>query len=83
MGNQFIQVFDGKQVLISFYGTFRRPFIHGEVVYSHDDMYLVRDSIGNGGFQLYYNPIGDYARPQSEVETNKWVAMYEFDLNLR
>jgi hypothetical protein len=81
MGNQFIQMIDGEQVLVSFYGTFRRAFIHGVVVYSHGDMYLVRDNIGNGGFQLYHCPIGSYARPQSEVDTNKWVAMYEFDLN--
>jgi hypothetical protein len=82
VGNQFIQIVDGKQVLVSYYGIFRRQYIHGEVVYSHGDMYLVRDNIGNGGFWLYHCPIGDYARPQSAVATAKWLAMYEFDMGV-
>lgn len=79
MGNQFIQMFNGKQVLISFYGIQQRPFIHGEVVDSHKDMYLVRDSIGNGAYQLYHCPIGDSARPQSPADTDRWVKWYEED----
>lgn len=81
MGNQFIQMIEGKQVLVSFVGTFRRPFIHGEVIYSDEatDMYLVRSDIGNGDFQLYHCPAGDYARPQSDESTAKWVGYYEFD----
>ncbi len=82
MGNQFIQMIDGKQVLVSFVGTFRRTFIHGEVVYAgtNNDMYLVRLNFGNGELQLYHCPAGDYARPQSEADTKKWIGYYEFDM---
>ena len=81
MGNQFIQMINGKQVLVSFRGLQREPFIHGEVVSSNNatDMYLVRSSFGNGDYQLYHCPCGDYARPQSAAETAKWVSHYEFD----
>ena len=79
MGNQFIQIIDGKQVLVSFCGVQQRPFIHGEVVDSHKDMYLVRERVGNGAYQLYHCPIGDSARPQSAADTARWVKCFEFD----
>ena len=79
MGNQFIHTIDGNQVLVSYVGLQRRPFIHGDVVDSHKDMYLVRERVGNGAYQLYHCPIGDAARPQSPAETARWVKYYEID----
>ncbi len=77
MGNQFIQMHNGKLVLISFYGTFQTPFIHGEVVASNRDNYLVRMNYGNGPVEGYTAPIGSYARPMNPRHAANWISIWE------
>lgn len=79
MGNQFIQIIDGKQVLVSFHGIQKRPFIHGEVVASNRDSYLVRMNYGNGPIEGYTAPIGDYARPMDAKRAANWISIWEWE----
>jgi hypothetical protein len=77
MGNQFIRMIDGKQVLVSFHGIQQAPFIHGEVVASNGDRYLVRSAHGNGVVEGYVAPIGDYARPMPAKLAANWISIWE------
>lgn len=78
-GNQFIQMHNGKLVLISFYGTLQTPFIHGEVVASNRDSYLVRMNYGNGPIEGYDAPLGDCARPMSAGRAANWISIWEME----
>lgn len=77
MGNQFIQVIDGQQVLVSFHGIQQRPFIHGVVVEAMGDKYLVRMNYGNGPINGYVAPLGSYARPMSAHRAANWISIWE------
>lgn len=79
MGNQFIQMIDGKQVLVSFHGIQQRPFIHGVVVASNRDSYLVRMNYGNGPINGYDAPLGSYARPMNPRHAANWISIWEWE----
>ena len=77
MGNQFIHIINGQQVLVSYPGIHQRPVIHGVVVDSNRDNYLVRMNYGNiDGFSA---PIGSYARPMNARHAANWISIYEFE----
>lgn len=78
-GNQFIQMIDGKQVLVSFHGIQQRPFIHGVVVDSNRDSYLVRMNYGNGPIEGYVAPLGSYARPMNPRHAANWISIWELE----
>lgn len=77
MGNQFIQMIEGKQVLASFIGVQQRTVVHGEVVASNRDSYLVRMNYGNGPIEGFTAPIGDYARPMNARLAANWISIWE------
>lgn len=81
MGNQFIRMIDGRQVLVSYYGSNHREYIHGWVVYSEGDRYLVllRDTAtpSNAIFAGFIAPIGSCARDMSKVATDDMVKAYD------
>jgi hypothetical protein len=77
MGNQFIHEIDGKQVLVSYVGIWKRPFIHGVVVANNRDNYLVRMNYGNGPIEGFSAPIGDYARPMPTKRAENWISIWQ------
>jgi hypothetical protein len=79
MGNQFIQMIDGKQVLVSFHGIRQTAFIHGVVVDSNRDSYLVRMNYGNSPLEGFTAPLGSYARPMPAKRAQNWADLYELE----